>query len=219
MYNDIGDDMLQKYRTVKGYGTTELEINKSRFITYIERAESEQAAAQFIEKIKKQHWDATHNCSAYVAGEFDQYQKADDDGEPSGTAGKPILEVIKKSAVKEVVIVVTRYFGGTKLGAGGLIRAYGKAASLGLKAAGLIERTLHTKILVTVDYTFLGKLENELRSHEYHIAHMAYTDKVVMTILAEKGFESVLETRLQEWTAGQVVLAHDGETYLEVIVN
>jgi len=219
VYNGIGDDMLQKYRTVKGYGTAEIEINKSRFITYINRAETEQEAIRFIEKIKKQHWDATHNCSAYVSGEFDQHQKADDDGEPSGTAGKPILEVIKKSAVKDTVIVVTRYFGGTKLGAGGLIRAYGKAASQGLKAAGLIERTLHTKVDVTVEYTFLGKLENELRNYDYHIAGMAYTDKVTLTVLAEKGYESVLETRLQDWTGGQAVVEHNGETYLEVSVE
>lgn len=219
MYNDVGDEMLQKYRTVKGYGTTEIEINKSRFITYINRVETEQSAVQFIERIKKQHWDATHNCSAYVVGGLDQYQKADDDGEPSGTAGKPILEVIKKSAVKDAVIVVTRYFGGTKLGAGGLIRAYGKAASQGLRAAGLIERTLHTKVLVAVDYTFLGKLENELRSYDYHIGNIAYTDKVILTVLAEKGYEPVLETRLLEWTAGQAVMSHDGETYLEVIVD
>lgn len=219
VYNKIGDKMLHKYCTVKDYGSTEIAINKSRFITYVNRADTEQAAMAFIEKIKKKHWDATHNCSAYVVGERDQYQKADDDGEPSGTAGKPILEVIKKSAVKDAVVVVTRYFGGVKLGAGGLIRAYGKATGHGIKAAGLVERTLHSKVVVEVDYTFLGKLENELRNHNYSIADMVYTDKVVITVLAEKGCESVLEASLLEWTAGQAGLSRDGETYVEVVLD
>lgn len=216
MYNNIGDIMLHKYCTVKDYGSTEIEITKSRFISYINRAETELEAIAFIEKIKKKHWDATHNCSAYVVGEFDQHQKADDDGEPSGTAGKPILEVIKKSAVKDVVIVVTRYFGGIKLGAGGLIRAYGKAAVQGLKASGLIERTLHTKVVAQVDYTFLGKLENELRNCNYPIDNISYTDRVAITVLAEKGCESNLEAKLLEWTAGQAGISHAGETYVEV---
>ena len=126
--------MLSLYLTVSGYGEAEIEIQKSRFIAYVQRAEEEEAAAAFIEQIKKKHWNATHNCSAYVIGGNDQWQKADDDGEPSGTAGKPILEIIKKNQLKDTVIVVTRYFGGIKLGAGGLIRAYGKSASAGLKA-------------------------------------------------------------------------------------
>lgn len=219
VYNMFGDRMLQKYRTVKGFGTAEIEINKSRFITYVNRAETEQAAIEFIDKISKQHWDATHNCSAYIIGEHDQHQKANDDGEPSGTAGKPILEVIKKSALKDTVVVVTRYFGGIKLGAGGLIRAYGKAAGQGLQAAGIVERTLYTKVVAVTDYTFLGKLENELRNLDYIIHNMSYTDKVALTILAEKGYEPMLETRLLEWTAAQVSITYDGEMYVEVIVD
>lgn len=207
--------MLQKYYTVKDYGSSELDVNKSRFIVYVNRAETEKNAISFIEKIKKQHWDATHNCSAYVVGELDQHQKADDDGEPSGTAGKPILEIIKKTVLKDVVVVVTRYFGGIKLGAGGLVRAYGKAASLGLKAAGLIERTLHTKVAAEVDYIFLGKLENELRISGYPIENIDYTDKVILTVLVENGCEQVFEAKVMEWTAGQVSFSHVGESYVD----
>lgn len=207
--------MLRQYRTIKQYTSAEIEINKSRFIAYADRAETEEQAVAFIEKIRKKHWDATHNCSAYVVGENDHHQKADDDGEPSGTAGKPILEIIKRSNLKDTVIVITRYFGGIKLGAGGLIRAYGKSAGTGIKAAGVLERTLHTRVAVDVDYTFLGKLENELRSQDYPIENISYADKVVITVLAEKGFEHVLEAQLLEWTAGQVCITQNGETYID----
>src|SRR5699024_7098601 len=121
--------MLSKYYTVKYKGADEVVIQKSRFIGYVKRVESEEEAQNFIQEIKKKHHDATHNCSAYVIGENDQIQKANDDGEPSGTAGIPILEVIKKQHLKDTAVVVTRYFGGIKLGAGGLIRAYGGTTS------------------------------------------------------------------------------------------
>lgn len=211
--------MLRQYLTIKHYDSTEVEINKSRFIAYVTRAETEEQAVAFIDQIKKKHWDATHNCSAYVVGENDQHQKADDDGEPSGTAGKPILEVIKRSNLKDAVIVVTRYFGGIKLGAGGLIRAYGKSASAGIKAAGILQRTLHTRVVAEIDYTFLGKLENELRTQDYPIEQISYADRVAISALAEKGFEHVLEAQLLEWTAGQVCITQDGETYVDVDVE
>ncbi|MBQ3433634.1 MAG: YigZ family protein, partial [Selenomonadaceae bacterium] len=156
--------MLQKYYTVKGYGEHEIVIEKSRFICYVNRAETEEEAIAFIQQIKKKHWDATHNCSAYLIGEHDQIQKANDDGEPSGTAGVPMLEVLKKKGLKDTVAVVTRYFGGIKLGAGGLVRAYSRAVSEGLNAAGIVERRLMRVMQVTIDYSWLGKVENELRS-------------------------------------------------------
>jgi uncharacterized YigZ family protein len=208
--------MLKSYQTVKGYGEEEIEINKSRFIAYVERVESEEAAVAFIEQIKKKHWNATHNCSAYMVGENDQQQKADDDGEPSGTAGKPILEIIKKSGLKDTVIVVTRYFGGIKLGAGGLIRAYGKSASTGLKAAGIVERQGHTRIGVEIEYTFLGMLENQLRTQGYRIADKEFTDKITLIVLEKLGQEEVLTQKLMDWTAGQVTFRQVGEVYVEV---
>src|SRR5690625_1939288 len=120
---------LLSYTTVKGYGKHEIIIQKSRFIAYFERAETEEEARTFIEEIQKKNWDASHNCFAYIIGPHDGIQKAHDDGEPGGTAGVPMLEVLKKRGLKDTVVVVTRYFGGTKLGAGGLIRASGSAVN------------------------------------------------------------------------------------------
>src|SRR6478609_1018641 len=132
--------MLSTYFTVKKEGNDEQMIRKSRFIGYVKRVETEEAAVNFIQEIKKKHHDATHNCSAYIIGEHDQIQKANDDGEPSGTAGVPMLEVLKKQKLKDTAVVVTRYFGGIKLGSGGLIRAYGRATSEGISATGTVER-------------------------------------------------------------------------------
>lgn len=179
--------MLSQYLTVKGYGEHEINIQKSRFIAYIDRATTEEDALTFIQKIKKNNWDATHNCSAYLIGENDLIQKANDDGEPSGTAGVPILEVLKKKHLKDTVVVVTRYFGGIKLGAGGLIRAYGTATSEGVAATGIVERNLTQIMHITFDYTLLGKLENELRNSIYTIKDIHYLEDVEMEVYVEQG--------------------------------
>ncbi|WP_047150435.1 YigZ family protein [Aneurinibacillus tyrosinisolvens] len=204
--------MLQRYFTVSPSGQTEIEINRSRFISHVKRVETQEEAVAFIQEIKKKHWDATHNCSAYIVGEHDQHQKMDDDGEPSGTAGKPILEVIKKRQLKDTVIVVTRYFGGIKLGAGGLIRAYGKSASAGINAAGVVERILTREHHFSFDYTFLGKVENELHSHGYQVVNTQYLDKVIVTVGKEEGEEEGLKNLMvnltngqTEWTPGELV--------------
>lgn len=207
--------MLKSYQTVKGYGQAEIEINKSRFISYVQRVESEEAAVAFVDEIKKKHWNATHNCSAYMVGENDQHQKADDDGEPSGTAGKPILEMIKKASLKDTVIVVTRYFGGIKLGAGGLIRAYGKSASVGIKEVGTVLRQGHTRISVEIEYTFLGMLENQLRTQGYIIDDKQFSDKITLVVLEKLGQEEVLKQKLMDWTGGQVKCNDVGEVYVE----
>lgn len=178
--------MLSQYLTVKGYGEHEINIQKSRFIAYIDRATTEEDALAFIQKIKKNNRDATHNCSAYLIGENDLIQKANDDGEPSGTAGVPMLEVLKKKHLKDTVVVVTRYFGGIKLGAGGLIRAYGTATSEGLSATGIVERNLTQIMLITFDYTLLGKLENELRNSIYTIKDIHYLEDVEMEVYVEQ---------------------------------
>ncbi|MCF6410137.1 YigZ family protein [Pseudalkalibacillus salsuginis] len=170
--------MLLSYYTVKGYGEHEINIQKSRFIAYIQRAETEQEAQGFIQSIKKKHHDANHNCSAYLIGENDQIQKANDDGEPSGTAGVPILEVLKKRKLKNTVVVITRYFGGIKLGAGGLIRAYGTSTSEGLNTAGIVERKLMAIIVFQVNYSLLGKFENEIRNSSYPLKAINYSDDV-----------------------------------------
>jgi len=207
--------LLAFYRTVKDYGQTEIEINKSRFIAYVQRVESEEEAINFIEQIKKKHWNATHNCSAYIVGENDQHQKSDDDGEPSGTAGRPILEIIKKSGLKDTVIVITRYFGGIKLGAGGLIRAYGKSASAGIKEVGIVERVGHTRIGVAIEYSLLGMLENQLRMQGYIIADKQFTERITLIVLEKLGQEDVLKQKVVDWTAGQVQFTDMGETYVD----
>lgn len=172
--------MLETYATVQGRHEHEIVIQRSRFIAYVMGVSTEQEAQDFIKDKKKKHWDATHNCSAYLIGDNDEIQKANDDGEPSGTAGVPILEVIKKRKLKNVVIVVTRYFGGVKLGAGGLIRAYGSSASEGLNNSKVIEKRLLQSIFIKTDYSIHRKLESDLLSANYPIVATNFTDSVVV---------------------------------------
>jgi uncharacterized YigZ family protein len=208
-------NLLHSYYTVKGYGEHEIEIQKSRFIAYIDRAETEEEAQEFIQSIKKKHWNANHNCSAYLIGENDLIQKANDDGEPSGTAGVPILEVLKKKHLKDTVVVITRYFGGIKLGAGGLIRAYGKATSEGLSATGIVERKLMRIVHTTVDYTWLGKIENELRSSVYQLKEIHYLDKVKIETYVEEAQTETFKEWMVELTSGQCELREGDIQYLE----
>jgi uncharacterized YigZ family protein len=211
--------MLTHYYTVKGYGEHEIIIEKSRFIAYISRATTEEEAQHFILEIKKKHRDANHNCSAYIIGEQDHIQKANDDGEPSGTAGVPILEVLKKKKLKDTVVVITRYFGGIKLGAGGLIRAYGKSTSEGLNATGIVERKLMRVIHTKIDYTWLGKVENELRSSDYKIKEIKYLDTVEVETYVEEGQKQQFIDWMNELTNGKSEI-YDGEiTYLEEDVH
>jgi uncharacterized YigZ family protein len=211
--------LLQKYYTVKGYGENEIIIEKSRFICYINRATTEEEAVQFIQQIKKKHWDATHNCSAYIIGEHDQIQKANDDGEPSGTAGIPMLEVLKKKGLKDTVAVVTRYFGGIKLGAGGLVRAYGRAVSEGLNAAGIVERRLVRVMHVTIDYTWLGKVENELRSSTYTIKDIHYLENVKLEIFVDETKKQTFVEWMIELTNGRAEVTEGETEYLETDVT
>ncbi len=207
--------MLNSYKTVKGYGESEQIIQKSRFIAYVNRVESEEEAIQFIQTIKKKHWDATHNCSAYMIGENDLIQKANDDGEPSGTAGVPILEVIKKKGLKDTAVVVTRYFGGIKLGAGGLIRAYGGAASEGINATGVVERRLMRIMKSTFDYTLLGKIENELRNSHYSIKEIHYLDRVMIESYAEEDAKEAFIDWMTDLSNGQASIEEGEMLYLE----
>ncbi|WP_062108961.1 YigZ family protein [Bacillus niameyensis] len=207
--------MLPYYFTVKEQGEHEIVIQKSRFIAHVARVETEEEAQAFIQDIKKLHWNATHNCSAYLIGENDQIQKANDDGEPSGTAGVPILEVLKKRELKDTVVVVTRYFGGIKLGAGGLIRAYGKATSEGINAVGVVERKLATVMHIKVDYTWLGKLENELRSSIYQLKEIHYADLVEIEVYVEEAGISAFQEWITDMTNGQAEISEGETLYLE----
>jgi uncharacterized YigZ family protein len=207
--------MLTQYLTVAGRGDHEIVIEKSRFISHIARVETEDAAQAFIQEIKKKHKDATHNCSAYMIGEQNQIQKALDDGEPSGTAGVPILEVLKKKELKDTAVVVTRYFGGIKLGAGGLIRAYSKATSEGINTTGVVIRKLMRVISTTVDYTWLGKLENELRSSIYQIKEIQYLDQVNILVYVEETQKETYTAWITELTNGQGHITEEEMIYLE----
>ena len=139
------------------------EINKSKFLAHVAHVETEEAAREFVMMIRKKYFDATHNCSAWVLGERGDKQKSNDDGEPGGTAGNPILETIKKNELTNCAIVVTRYFGGIKLGAGGLIRAYSHSAAIGISASNIVIMTPMRKFSVTIEYGLLAGVENWIR--------------------------------------------------------
>jgi uncharacterized YigZ family protein len=210
--------MHANYRTVKGYGESEYIIQRSRFITFVMRVETEEEALDFINNIKKMHHTATHNCSAYMIGEHDDIQKANDDGEPSGTAGVPILEVLKKQKLKDTAIVVTRYYGGIKLGGGGLIRAYGRAASDGIAAAGIVECKLHYLMKVTVEYTWLGKVENEVRQSTYILEDISYMEDVDIFLYVPVEDEDVFLLWMNEITNGQAKISSVTTKFLEFII-
>lgn len=211
--------MLTEYKTVAGYGENYIVIERSRFIGYAQRVTTEEEAVAFIAMIKKKHWDATHNCSAFVIGENDQIQRSSDDGEPSGTAGKPILECIKKNGVKDTAVVVTRYFGGIKLGAGGLVRAYTAGTVTALKAAKIVIHTLHQTISVSVDYTWWGKVENELRVGEYRVSGTDFTDKVTAHVFIPEGEQDAFVARFTDLTNGQAQISLGEKEYVEVPVE
>jgi uncharacterized YigZ family protein len=205
----------QEYLTVKGYGEKEIVIQKSRFIAQADRAESEEQAKAFIQDIKKKHWNATHNCAAYIIGEGNGIQKANDDGEPGGTAGVPMLEVLLKKGLRDTVVVVTRYFGGIKLGAGGLIRAYGRAAAEGVTAAGIVKRSLMRSMATSFDYTWLGKVENALAETPYVLKDTGYTDRVFMDILVPVGEEDAFAAWAAGLTNGQAEIRAGETGYVE----
>ena len=157
---------MENFTTIETGGTAEYEIQRSRFIAEAAHAATEEEARAFLLSCKKKYYDARHNPSAWVLGAGGERQKSNDDGEPGGTSGNPILEAIKKRGLVDTVVVVTRYFGGIKLGAGGLIRAYGHAAHLALEASSLVRSLQLTRLAVTVDYTLLALVENFVRQED-----------------------------------------------------
>lgn len=211
--------MLTKYRTIHSFGSDEVIINKSRFIGYSKPISSEDDAIAFIQEIKSKHKDATHNVYAYVFGENNNIQRYSDDGEPSGTAGIPVLEVIKKEDLRNVVVVVTRYFGGIKLGTGGLVRAYTKGAKIGLEAGLIVDKVLYKKIKFRIDYTLYGKVENELLRLEYIISDVIYDDAVNLIILCETENTANLINLLTELTSSRMTYEEIDEGYYSVKDN
>lgn len=208
--------MRDNYYTVKEYGTDEIIIQKSRFIAYVSRVQTEEEANEFIDSIKKKHYDATHNCSAYVVGPKQRFQKANDDGEPSGTAGVPILEVLLKQNLEDTAVVITRYFGGIKLGSGGLIRAYGQSTTVGIEAAGVVLRKQFHLMTVNIDYTWLGKIENEVRQSKYDLKEIVYLDDVQLQIYVDPQDEQEFTEWITNMTSGQAEIEIAETLFLEI---
>ena len=192
------------YITIRDFGEDSFVEKKSEFIGYAKRCESEEEAKAFVSEIKNKHKQATHNCFAYVIGENMGIQRYSDDGEPQGTAGIPILEVMKKSNVTDCAIVVTRYYGGILLGTGGLTRAYTKGASIALKAGGIVEKVNGVRLLFHMDYDMLGKIQYKCNENNWYIQDTEYTDKVVVHILAEIEKASDIEKEIIEISNGKI---------------
>lgn len=185
-----------------------VEIQRSRFVCSVARVETPEQATDFIAAIRKQHWDASHNCSAFRVGAGAEQQRSNDDGEPAGTAGVPMLEVLARREITDTVAVVTRYYGGIKLGAGGLVRAYGRAVGETLDEVGTVLRVPHVTACVTVDHQIAGKLENDLRSAGRRITSAEYGSAVLLTVLIPAALPKMhdFEHWLAEHTAGQAAV-------------
>ncbi len=173
----------QSYNAVYRGGEAEIVEKKSRFIAHVSPAETEEEAIAFIEQTKKKYWDARHNCTAYSVGIEQPVLRCSDDGEPSGTAGKPMLEVIQGEGLYNVVIVVTRYFGGTLLGTGGLIRAYTKSTQEGIKNSQIITKRLGQRMKIQCDYTISGKIQYLTSTQQIPVLGIDYTDVVIFDFI------------------------------------
>ena len=206
--------MDKRYKTIYKYGEAEIIINKSKFIGYAMPIETEEEVLEFIEEIKTKHRDATHNVYAYVLGKNSNIQRFSDDGEPSGTAGIPALEVIKKEDLRNVVVVIIRYFGGVKLGGGGLIRAYTKGAKIGLEAGLIIDMVLHQKIKIRMDYTLYGKIENHLINEEYIVDETIFDDAVNTFVYIEEPKVEEFYAIIADLTNGNGILENLEEEYI-----
>lgn len=177
---------LNKYKTVNDFGEAEIVEKKSRFIANVAPVKTEEEAQTFIEGVKKKHYNARHNCYAYIVGENSEHQKFSDDGEPGGTAGRPIFDVLKGEELTNTVVVVTRYFGGILLGTGGLVRAYSKSAKEGVITAEIVEMVLLREVSVVCDYSLLGKIQYEVAQEGHILKDTIYTDSVEMIIMCEE---------------------------------
>ncbi|MBN8048665.1 MULTISPECIES: YigZ family protein [Paraclostridium] len=202
------------YKTLHEFGTDEITIEKSRFIGYAKPIKTEEEAVEFINEIKKKHKDARHNVWAYTVGKSMNIQRYSDDGEPQGTAGIPTLEVIKKEDLRDVVVVVTRYFGGIKLGAGGLVRAYTKGAKIGLEAGKIIEKIMYQEVKIKIDYNQLGKVQNEIMNMGYFIKDTIYEDNVEIIVYSRANEKEAIIERINDITSATAQITIGEEFYL-----
>ncbi|MCY7088046.1 YigZ family protein [Streptococcus oralis] len=208
-----------EFRTIKEDGQAQEEIKKSRFICHVKRIYSEEEARDFITAIKKEHYKATHNCSAFIVGERSEIKRTSDDGEPSGTAGVPMLGVLENHNLTNVCVVVTRYFGGIKLGAGGLIRAYAGSVALAVKEIGIIEIKEQAGIAIQMSYTQYQEYGNFLREHKLTEIETNFTDQIDTIIYVDKEEKENIKAALVEFFNGKVTLTDQGLREVEVPVN
>jgi uncharacterized YigZ family protein len=207
-------DKLERYNTVAIEATSEFVEKKSRFISHVKPVSSEAEAVEFIEAIKKQYWDARHNVYAYIIGKNSELQRYSDDGEPQGTGGIPMLEVLRGACVTDTVAVVTRYFGGTLLGTGGLVRAYTRGAKDGLDASGIITMVNYREIRVLVDYTTSGKVQYEIMQQGYRLKDTVYGADVEFVVLVQKSFADSFVKAMVNLTSGRAQITEGEECWL-----
>lgn len=208
-----------EFRTIKEDGQVQEEIKKSRFICHAKRVYSEEEARDFITAIKKEHYKATHNCSAFIVGERSEIKRTSDDGEPSGTAGVPMLGVLENHNLTNVCVVVTRYFGGIKLGAGGLIRAYAGSVALAVKEIGIIEIKEQAGIAIQMSYAQYQEYGNFLKEHNLMELETTFTDQIDTIIYVDKEEKENIKSALVEFFNGKVTLTDQGLREVEVPVN
>lgn len=209
--------MLEKYKTLLEGGTGEIVEKKSRFIATVRLVESEEEALSFIEETRKKYWDARHNCYVYSVGKNREYTRCSDDGEPSGTAGRPMLDVILGEDIYNVAVVVTRYFGGILLGTGGLVRAYSKAVQEGLRSSRIIEKQYGISLEITTDYTGIGKIQYIAGERKLPILDSEYTDKVILRLLVPSQEVESVQKAVTEGTNGRAKMKKEKDLYFAVL--
>lgn len=193
---------VSRYLTAAGDGAAEIEVRRSRFIGRVARVTTEEEARAVVDRVRREHGDARHHCSAFVLGPDAGLERSNDDGEPSGTAGAPMLEVLRGRGVSDVVAVVTRYFGGVLLGAGGLVRAYSDAVRAALDEAGVVERRLLDLLDVTVDHADVGRVENDLRGRRVVVRGVDYGVRATLHLAAATAETATLTRTIAEITGG-----------------
>lgn len=207
------------YLTIAGHGSAQIEVSRSRFLCNLVRVEDEISARGVIEQARKEHWDARHHCSAFILGPERKIERSNDDGEPPGTGGAPILEVLRGRELSDVVAVVTRWFGGTLLGTGGLSRAYADAVRAALEVTALVQRVEQELCEVTVDLAAAGRLEHELRSRGTKVLNIDYTDVATLSLAVPAIAVPIAEEIVAELTEGEAELFHRGRRWVDAPVS
>ncbi|MBQ8798929.1 MAG: YigZ family protein [Lachnospiraceae bacterium] len=211
--------MSDAYRIVYRGGTGEIVEKKSRFIATVIPISSEEEALSFIEQKKKEYWDASHNCSAYTLGMRHETARCSDDGEPQKTAGRPMLDVLLSEDIHNVCVVVTRYFGGTLLGTGGLVRAYQAAAKAGLDACVVTDKIYGIPVTIVTDYNSIGKLQYIIAQMELFTQETLYTDIVTVTVLTTPDTCDAFIKKVTEATSGKAELTKQDPVWFCMVDN